>query len=559
MNITKKNNLIEIIVFSLFCILTITLSFFHEPWFDELQAWGISKASIYDILFVIPHFEGHPPLWYLLLKPLSALNIFPDTGLKIVNFAFMLTAVWLLIFKSKLPSPVKFLLPFTYFIFYQYSIISRPYCIYCLAMFLIACFYNTKNEHPYRFTSFLALLSLSCTFGMAVACGISIVWIIELFKAKTPLKNKAFISLFILFIFACIMAALIIPDKHNYLYYNSYVKDSIVRCIYSFLILPADALIYDFYNYDNNSFQFIDFNYYIRPTSNGTLALIQIMFYIGCFLGVILNIFLFCFFKKTKNLLLFIIPYILFIISGLYYISPHHVGLLTVLLISLFWIVYSQNNINLNGEFKKLLVLFTVLTIGIQIYWSIFAAIHEIKYDYYPTKALYNYIKQNNLDKYKLMSDWLEQGPFIVNKKTHKVYIGEYNYQLRFNGNKNVIHNLSSNDYEILQRIEPEIQWHSACINLYFNKNIFFNGINKPYITHKYVTPDEKLKIFNNWRKFGLPDIIVGGSNIDDVYTDKISPSKNYILLKKFNFKYIFKNSYSSNYSEIYINKDLKL
>ncbi len=554
MNTTNKNNLLEIIIFSIFCISVIILSCFHEPWFDELQAWGISKDTIFNILFVIPHYEGHPPLWHLLLKPFSVMNLYPDTGLKIVNFAFMLPAVWLLIFKSKLPPPVRFLLPFTYFIFYQYSIISRPYCIYCLAMFLIACFYNTKNEHPFMFTTFLALLSLSCSFGMAVACGLSLVWIIELIKSKTPFKDKSFISLLILFIFACIIVVLIIPDKYNYQFANLCAKDNIVRCIYSFLIMPADALIYDFYNYDNNSIHFIDFNYYINPTTNGVMAKLQVMFFTGCFLGIILNTLLICFFIKTKNFLLFFIPYILFMVSGIYYISPHHAGLLTVLLISLFWIVFSKNDINLNNGFKKLLVLFTVLTMGVQIYWSIFAGIHEIKYDFYPAKAQYNYIKQHRLDKYKLMADWQMIGPLIINNKTKKLYI-ENGIN---NRNKNTIHFLS-NDYSIITQQEPEIQWISTCINQYFNKNIFYNGNNKLYTIHKYTTPSERLKIFNNWRNLGIPDIIVDTLNINDVFLDKNSLSENYILLKSFDYKIIFKNSYSSKSSKFYINKDLKL
>jgi len=41
---------------------------FHEPWFDEAQAWQIAKcASLKDILFTIPHYEGHTPLWHLIL------------------------------------------------------------------------------------------------------------------------------------------------------------------------------------------------------------------------------------------------------------------------------------------------------------------------------------------------------------------------------------------------------------------------------------------------------------------------------------------------------------
>ena len=62
----KKLEYITLFLFVLtYCIITV----FHEPWFDEAQAWQIAKcASLKEIFFEIPHYEGHPPLWWLLLS-----------------------------------------------------------------------------------------------------------------------------------------------------------------------------------------------------------------------------------------------------------------------------------------------------------------------------------------------------------------------------------------------------------------------------------------------------------------------------------------------------------
>ena len=140
MNIAKQNKTAEIICFCLFIICTIFVSFYHEPWYDELQAWAISKDTLYNILFVIPHYEGHPPLWHLILKIFSLLKINLEIGMRIPNFIFIYSAIWLLIFKSPFPKILKLILPFTYFLFYQYAVISRPYSIYCFAIFLAALF-----------------------------------------------------------------------------------------------------------------------------------------------------------------------------------------------------------------------------------------------------------------------------------------------------------------------------------------------------------------------------------------------------------------------------------
>ncbi len=176
----KKNNILEILCFIFFCVGTIIITCFHEPWFDEFQAWGISKDSVYNILFVIPHTEGHPPLWYLILKCFSFFNINCEFGIKIPNLLFMFGAVWLLIFKSPFPRIVRLTLPFTYFIFYQYSVISRPYSIFCFAIFLTALFYKERNNHPFKFVSALALLCLSCAYGMVISVGIILCWFVQI-------------------------------------------------------------------------------------------------------------------------------------------------------------------------------------------------------------------------------------------------------------------------------------------------------------------------------------------------------------------------------------------
>ena len=122
-----KNNIFELIIFALFCIITIITSCFHECWFDELQSWGIAKSNLFDILFVVPHLEGHPPIWHLILKFFQMFTTNPELVLKIPNLLIMFGAMYLLIFKSPFPKILRYTLPFTYFFVYQYSVISRPY------------------------------------------------------------------------------------------------------------------------------------------------------------------------------------------------------------------------------------------------------------------------------------------------------------------------------------------------------------------------------------------------------------------------------------------------
>ena len=71
---SKQTRQLAIATFGLHQLLALYLLVQHELWRDELQAWSIAKAST-SPLDVIRNtqFEGRPPLWQLLLWPLTRL------------------------------------------------------------------------------------------------------------------------------------------------------------------------------------------------------------------------------------------------------------------------------------------------------------------------------------------------------------------------------------------------------------------------------------------------------------------------------------------------------
>ncbi len=130
-----KNKKAECIAFTAYVIGLIVIVLFHEEWFDEAQAWEIARcASLKDILFKIPHYEGHPPLWHLLLVPFAKTGMPFKFSLHFLAILFSTSAMGLLIFKSPFPRIIRCLLPFTYFFFYQYGVVARPYSLMMLAI-----------------------------------------------------------------------------------------------------------------------------------------------------------------------------------------------------------------------------------------------------------------------------------------------------------------------------------------------------------------------------------------------------------------------------------------
>ena len=105
-------------VYIVFLLLFFTVSCFHEPWLDEAQAWLIARdASYHDIIFTLPHYEGHPPLWWLILSIPAKLNMPYEMSLTIVSMVISAVSVYLIIFKSPFCAAFRLTLPFTFFIF----------------------------------------------------------------------------------------------------------------------------------------------------------------------------------------------------------------------------------------------------------------------------------------------------------------------------------------------------------------------------------------------------------------------------------------------------------
>lgn len=79
----------------------------HEPWFDEAQAWLLARdASLGELLFHRLRYEGHPPLWYLLLAVPAKLGL-PYKTINLVSAAIAGVGVVLLLAERRLPLAVR--------------------------------------------------------------------------------------------------------------------------------------------------------------------------------------------------------------------------------------------------------------------------------------------------------------------------------------------------------------------------------------------------------------------------------------------------------------------
>jgi hypothetical protein len=102
---------------------------YHEPWADEAQSWLLSRdASLAQLWGHLLHYEGTPGLWQTLLHALIRLGL-TYSAYGFVSASLGLAAIVILLRYAPLPLFIRILLPFTYFLCYQYAIIARSYAL----------------------------------------------------------------------------------------------------------------------------------------------------------------------------------------------------------------------------------------------------------------------------------------------------------------------------------------------------------------------------------------------------------------------------------------------
>src|SRR5579863_9461497 len=120
----------------------------HEPWADEAQSWLLSRdASLAELWGRLLHYEGTPGLWQTILHALIRLGL-PYSAYGFVSATLGLGAIVLLLRYAPFPLFVRILLPFTYYLCYQYSIIARSYSLIAPLLFGIAALYPHAVRRP---------------------------------------------------------------------------------------------------------------------------------------------------------------------------------------------------------------------------------------------------------------------------------------------------------------------------------------------------------------------------------------------------------------------------
>lgn len=529
---TAQRKRIELFVMGLYIILITLISSFHEPWLDEAQAWLIARnASITDILLNIPHYEGHTPTWHLVLLPFARSGIDYEIGIKAVSIIISSLTAGVILFKSTFPRVVRLAIPFTFFLFYQYGVISRNYCLMTLAFVLTAHFYKTRDTYPVRFVLSLVLLAASSSYGIVISAGIACAWLLEIWNKKSLwslisrlLSDRRLIAIMCLFIWLIILVLMILPRPDTMAISYKMTNSFFFIISYILFIAPIDSIIFQCVNTDN-LIGFMQF----QPT-----ILIS-----GYILGAIFNIFIIIWAYKKRMLLIMLLPYMMFaIFASMVYISSHHLGIVALFVLFTAWVGQDQSNhvdrqfpykINnylnrddIPARLRKVTAIFVGASLLVSIYWTISASYHDIRYPYGFGRETAAFLSQNQLDQLQILSAW----------KKYK--------------------NAQSDDYFV-----DTNNIHGIEILPYYNDNILTNlnqGDDRyPYLNRRLADNEINYQL---WRDMGKPELLIGMPDLSVLF-DNASVMKEYVVVKKIDKTFIWKDQIVESWFYLYMRKDL--
>jgi hypothetical protein len=117
------------LLFGLLVIFNTIRLFRHAMWRDELQAFMLAAASSTPLdLYAKLKYEGHPGLWHLLLWVITRFTADPFF-MQVLHLVIAL-GIWALIWRLAPFRPIeKLLLLLSFFLFWEYFVLSRPYAL----------------------------------------------------------------------------------------------------------------------------------------------------------------------------------------------------------------------------------------------------------------------------------------------------------------------------------------------------------------------------------------------------------------------------------------------
>ncbi|MEZ5002878.1 MAG: hypothetical protein R2730_07560 [Chitinophagales bacterium] len=354
------------LLIAVFLLYIITLVFFiphHEHWADEAQSWLLARDSgLKELLWKNLRYEGTPGLWHLILMLPS--RLFSYNILSYISGGIATVGIGILLYKSPFPLWMKLLLPFTYFLCFQYGIVARSYVLLIPLLFGIAAIYEQKWDRPWLFIVLIVLLTNVSLHGSLMAFAIMLDQTIELLKSRKHLQAKQWIGQGMLYGLFLACGLFII-----------------------FQLKPPPNLSFSptGFEFDRIHFKQLSVDVWSSVLTERRWLSYPILIITLIWLMI------------TRKIILFVLGSLLLLVLFSLYYNAWHQGSLFLFWLFVLWLSYDDSRYyELSFFVKPLMNAAILITIGFHVYWNVVALQNDYKGQYSAGEAVAQYITDNH-------------------------------------------------------------------------------------------------------------------------------------------------------------------
>ncbi|MBK9194106.1 MAG: hypothetical protein IPO17_03770 [Flavobacteriales bacterium] len=169
--------------FLVYCALVVCMIAMHGMWLDELQPWCVARdsSSLMD-LYHNTRFEGHPPLWYVLLFVITRFSDNPVL-MQVLHVVIGTCTAALVLWRAPFVWWWRVLIVFGYFFLYEYTVIARNYGL-ALLFLLLAADARQRIGLGWQWSLLLALAAFTHIWGIVFAGA----WVVAEFSIERSTK-----------------------------------------------------------------------------------------------------------------------------------------------------------------------------------------------------------------------------------------------------------------------------------------------------------------------------------------------------------------------------------
>jgi hypothetical protein len=339
----------------------------HEPWFDEAQAWLLSRDnSLASLLWDRLRYEGHPSLWYLILWSASHIGL-PYASLNYIGGALAAGGIFLWFRFAPFPFYIRALVPFSFFFLYQYGVIARSYVLLPMLLFgIAACYLDYKRHTALLFTA-LSLLSIVSLHGSIISLCLTTILAFRVKRDWSLLDHQTARNLMIGF------GALL----------------SVQVLTFVQLYPPRDVFLAARRDPGHEGLSGYALRFFERAFCGSAVRTFPI---------ILISLYAF---YRTKTLTLYLLPTAtILLFSTLVWSSPWHEGVLLLIWIFALWIAWQKSERKSVERIIMSAVLVVVMLV--QVRWSFLSVKYDLNSNYSGSRAAARYLKAIGVERSKV-------------------------------------------------------------------------------------------------------------------------------------------------------------